>query len=256
MHTIEIILTAEQAKNLNFKGKIAVIIDILRASTTITTLLEREVSGIIPVVTVSEAFSLKKQLGRKGILLIGEREGIKPGGFDYGNSPVEILNLPQQNLKGKQIILTTTNGTKAINNSRNADTILIASMKNLYTVIDFLSRQNKSTVIVCSGTNSQFTIEDFYAGGIIVKELLNSHTPINDITWLSSTIVENPIERVVNSKTCSHLKKLIKINFKEDVEFALQTGNSIVLPTYITEKNLIVNKNNQTQQFVFTPNSL
>ncbi len=242
MQKIEIITRAEEARNFDFSNKIAIIIDVLRASTTITTLLEKGVKDIIPVVTVEEALNLKGKTNREKILLVGERNGIKPDRFDYGNSPSEINKLPIQTLENKSIVLTTTNGTKAINYSKNADTILIASMRNLYTVIDFLSEGEKPIVIVCSGTNSQFTIEDFYTGGIIVKNLLNLYTPINDITWLAATIAKNPIKDIVNPSTCSHLKKLITLGFKKDIEFAFETGKSKVLPVYLPKGNIIINK--------------
>ncbi len=244
MSKIEIILTAEETKKFNLKGKTAVIIDVLRASTTITILLEKGVKGITPVTTIEEAFKvrekLKKEKNQGEILLMGERNGIKPQGFDYGNSPTEIYAISSRVLQDKWVILTTTNGTKAINYSKDANTIVIASMRNLPTVTKFLSNEKNQIVIVCSGTNSQFTVEDFYTGGMIIKELLNSHTPFNDITWLAATIAETPLEKVINDKTCFHLKKLIEIGFKHDVEFALTIGNSPILPVYNIPKNLIV----------------
>ncbi len=232
MQSIEVVLTAEEARREDFTNKIAVVIDILRASTTINVLFERGVNRIIPTITIEETLQIKKNSTDREIIIMGERGGIKPKGFDFGNSPAEIKNLPAEKLKDKTVVLTTTNGTKAINYSSNADIIIVASMLNITAVTEFLLQSEKSIIITCSGTNSRFSIEDFYAAGSIINIILNKYTPISDIAWLASITAQRPINDVVNEYTCKHLNKLKQLGFTNDIELALSYANSPLLPIY------------------------
>ena len=116
---------------------LTVVIDVLRASNTIISALHKGANYIIPVENLEDAYQLKRI--NQEYLLSGERNGLPPEGFDFGNSPAEISNL---NLKGKVIIFTTSAGTKAIMNAKNANEIIIASYANAEAVADYIKNND------------------------------------------------------------------------------------------------------------------
>jgi len=239
MKFIDTYITADSLKGVNLNGTIAVVIDIFRASTTITTLLKNRIQYIIPVLAVENAYTYRKQ--DKNILLMGERKGIKPKGFDYGNSP---YNLSKINFEGSVAVLTTTNGTKALYNAMSADSIFIASLRNIKSLARVISEKDKSVVIVCSGTNSNFSIEDFYAAGILVKYLFkysgkNSFS-LTDIAYLSFFIAKTDMNTVINERTCRHYKFLKELGYIKDIEYSLKLGVSNIIPYFDKENKRII----------------
>ena len=124
----------------NAQGTV-VVIDVFRSSNTILMLLGRGASSVVPVMKVDEAFALKKRHPEH--LLAGERKGIKVQGFDMGNSPHEAS---QSNLAGRDVILSTSGGTRAIRCVREADRILIGSFGNAHALLDNLRRSRPSLV--------------------------------------------------------------------------------------------------------------
>ena len=116
---IDVIISADHIKEEYLDDKIVVVIDMLRATSVITTALANGAKEVVPMLTVEEAFNKKKELSEKGLdaLLGGERRAIKIEGFDFTNSPLEYT---RDQIEGKSIILSTTNGTRAINLSLKA----------------------------------------------------------------------------------------------------------------------------------------
>ncbi len=153
MNSVDIITTAYYAEGVNFAGKTAVIIDILRASTTIITLLENGIKTVKPVGTLEEAYGYKEK--NTNSLLIGERKGMKPEKFDYGNSP---YLLAKEIFNKKHAVITTTNGTRALLNTLSADYIFIGALRNIRALSACILRVNKPAVIVCAGTPAQIRI--------------------------------------------------------------------------------------------------
>lgn len=146
-------------------GVIAVVFDVLRATSTIITGLASGVEAIIPVGTVEEARALKSS--DPGLLLAGEREGLPPQGFDLGNSPEEFLKL-----KGRRVVMTTTNGTVAIESVKKASKVLIGSLLNIDALADYLfTHRPGNLLLVCAGTGEEFSLEDAVAAGALVTRL-------------------------------------------------------------------------------------
>ena len=135
---IDVIISADHIKEEYLDDKIVVVIDMLRATSVITTALANGAKEVVPMLTVEEAFNKKKELSEKGLdaLLGGERRAIKIEGFDFTNSPLEYT---RDQIEGKSIILSTTNGTRAINLSLKASKILIGAMINAKSVIDMIN---------------------------------------------------------------------------------------------------------------------
>jgi len=156
-------LTAPQ----DLAGRAVVVIDVLRASTTITTALAHGAAAVIPCLEVAEARRLAAKIEHP-CLLGGERGGQPINGFDLGNSPAEYT---AERVGGKLIVFTTTNGTKALMRCVGAARILIGSFVNLTAICDALAREPQIDLL-CAGTHGAVTREDALAAGAIVERLL------------------------------------------------------------------------------------
>lgn len=155
-------------------GGTAVIIDVLRASSTMITALQSGAARVIPCGTTEEAFQLRDHSPQQSILLGGERGGIKIRGFDFGNSPAEYNAAA---VAGRTVVFTTTNGTKAILKASSAATILIGAFLNRAAIAERLRQEHRSTHLICAGTDGVVTGEDVLFAGAVVDELTGHHTP-------------------------------------------------------------------------------
>ncbi len=148
-----------------FAGTTAVVIDVLRASTTMLAALAAGAAGIVPCLHVEEARSLAAD--QQGTLLGGERGGLKIEGFDFGNSPAEYT---VESVRGRTIAFTTTNGTRALQRCASAEQVLIGSFVNLTALCRAL-RSCRTIELVCAGTNGQVTREDVLFAGAVVAQM-------------------------------------------------------------------------------------
>ena len=228
---LDIIPTARDAADYSFHGTAAVIIDVLRATTSIQAILENGGRRVFPVANVDEAKGLKTRM--PAALLCGERQGFPPDGFDMGNSPAAFSNT---DLDCRDIILTTTNGTLAVLHAAGAAYLYSACILNASaagtTIIK--CREIDTAVLVCAGTEGSFSIEDFYAAGLVAAVVAeHASWTLTDIAWAALKLAKEPVHLVVNETTCKHLKTLIKKGFSEDITFALEgQGSSSLVPVY------------------------
>lgn len=151
------------------QGGVAVILDILRASTTITHALAHGAACVIPTEEVDEALRVKSSLPADSVLLGGERDGLLIPGFDLDNNPFAYS---PDVVRGKTIVFTTTNGTRALKRALQADRILIGGFVNLNAVVDVLLEAKKPIHLVCAGTMGKITQEDCLCAGAIVDGVL------------------------------------------------------------------------------------
>lgn len=167
---ISLIPTAQDIIPESLNNKSAVMFDILRASSTISTALANGCQQVIPVLEVADAFALAKKLPENTYILGGERGAIKVPGFHLGNSPLEYTS---QVVRGKTVILTTTNGTKATRlAAAGAGEVFIGSLLNTSAVANRLLARNRDVALVCAGTRGKFSLEDTLAAGMVVRELV------------------------------------------------------------------------------------
>ena len=201
-----------------------VIIDILRASSTICVALAGGAKQVIPVGSREEAFAYKS----KGYLLAGERNGKKVKGFYFGNSPYEYLN---GKIKDKTIVLTTTNGTKAIELSKGADEIVIGSFLNLAVLCDWLIRQNKDVLLLCAGWKNKFNLEDTLFAGAIVHQTQGHFETNFDAAIAAKQLYEySKNDLFGHLKNASHYKRLAKLGIKKDIQYCLTPNQAEVIP--------------------------
>ena len=157
---VDVELVAQNANRTSKRGDLVIVIDAVRATTSIITALSNGAKCVIPVQTVKEAMQLHRK--RPDYLLAGEREGVKPKGFDLDNSP---LSLTKDKVEGKNLILSTTNGTKALVRSKASKWVLVGAFVNADAVakksIEIASKNNVGISFVLAGQNNHFALEDF-----------------------------------------------------------------------------------------------
>src|SRR3712207_4750383 len=150
---IDVIISANDIKEEKVKGKTVIIIDILRATSVIVTALNNGCNEVIPVLEVEDAMKIVKD-NRKKYILGGERNALKIEGFDFSNSP---LDYTKDVVKDKTLVMTTTNGTRAIHGAMSAKNILIGAMINARSVANKVLELDNDLVIINSGTNGEFS---------------------------------------------------------------------------------------------------
>ena len=202
-------------------GSTVVVIDVLRATTTITTALANGAVGVVPCLDVDDA-QHRKTNSNGPILLGGERQGVRIEGFDLGNSPKEYTS---EVVEGKTILFTTTNGTRALSVCQQAETVLVAGFVNLQAVVSRLA--NTSPLhILCAGTNGQISQEDTLLAGALVESLgKQSGEPVsgNDQAklarqaWSSLPAGEESLENLLRGGSGG--KNLLKLGLEEDIRF-------------------------------------
>ncbi|MSR60463.1 MAG: 2-phosphosulfolactate phosphatase [Planctomycetaceae bacterium] len=173
------------------KDGVAVVIDVLRATTTIVYALAAGAARVIPCGEVDEARRLAAGLAPGWVLLGGERGGLKIDGFDLGNSPSEYTAAV---VAGKSLVFTTTNGTRALLRAREARRVFVAAFANLNAVVERLVDDEGTVHIVCAGTDGGVTLEDVLCAGSIAVGLCRSGRTFDssdDSTQLAISLSEN-----------------------------------------------------------------
>ncbi|PLV56906.1 2-phosphosulfolactate phosphatase family protein [Thermotoga sp. SG1] len=202
------------------KDETVVVVDVLRATSTIVTALANGAKEVVPVKTVEEAL-LRKE---KDVLVCGERNAEKVKGFDLGNSPLEYKS---ELVFGKTIVLTTTNGTQIIEKVEG-DSVIAASFLNVSAVVEYL-KEKESITVVCAGTSGRFSLEDFLLAGMIVKRLKRDDLLDGALVAMKYfESVKNIREEI--KRFSSHAKRLISLGFEKDVDFCTTEDLYNVVP--------------------------
>jgi len=223
---IEVCYSPQSYPLFNNPDAIVVVIDVLRATSAITTAFYNGVAKMIPVATVEEAESYRAQ----GYMVAAERNGEIVPGFDLGNSPFGYMN---KKVKGKTIAITTTNGTQAIEVAQNAQQVIIGSFLNLEIVTDYLKKQKKDVLFLCAGWKNKFNLEDTLFAGAVAGELVYKH---GFGTTCDSAIAAMELYKVARHDlygflaNSSHRKRLAKLDLERDIKYCLTPNQCPVLP--------------------------
>ncbi|WP_347157971.1 2-phosphosulfolactate phosphatase [Pontibacter chitinilyticus] len=222
----------------DLEGKAVVAVDILRATSTMTTAFANGAADIIPVMDLEEC----RTFAAKGYLTAAERDGIKADGFDLGNSP---FSYGQEVVKDRTIAITTTNGTRAIRLSEAAEEIIVGSFLNLQVVADYLRELQLDVLVVCAGWKGQFNLEDTLYAGALVERLQDTFTFANDATLASLYLYRQAKDDLLSFlRQSSHVRRLENLGIEKDIAFCLQHDVFDVLPVWRHDRlvNLIVQK--------------
>lgn len=232
MRSIDVCLSPELLHLYDIEGKIVVVIDILRATSCMTTALAHGIRSIRPVASLEECRTLKDS----GVICAAERDGKKAEGFDIGNSPFSYMN---SGLKGKDVAMTTTNGTLAISLSKSAKQVIVGSFLNLAALSDYLLKQQADILLLCSGWKGKVNLEDTVFAGAVVENLKGHFAPYCDAPLAAQHLYNlAKTDMVAFLQNSSHVKRLRKLNIEEDIEFCLSLNKFKTIP--VLEGDLLV----------------
>ncbi|MCA9122214.1 MAG: 2-phosphosulfolactate phosphatase [Planctomycetaceae bacterium] len=233
--TINVHFLPELVDDGQLTDKTVVVIDVLRATTTIAHAIAAGAICVIPCLEVDEARRLKSRLG-DDTLLGGERGGKRIEGFDFGNSPSEYT---PTSVGGKTLIFTTTNGTRAMKTAERAARVVLAGFVNLSAVCDSLATE-EVIEIVCAGTNRKITREDVLLAGAIAEQLgrveagsaMNDQATIAIESWTRFTreMAENKLPLHESLRNSYGARNLIEIGLERDIEIAAQLDKLEAVP--------------------------
>jgi len=209
-------------------GRGVVVVDVLRATTTVVTALANGAKAVIPAATSEEAVRLASNLEKDGVVLAGERRSVKIEGFALGNSPREMTAAA---VAGKTIVLATTNGTPALVAAQGGDPVLVGAPANFKALAErarAILAQRGDLVIVCAGREKQFALEDAYTAGRLIKAKL----ALNDAARASMALIDEFAGWEEALEGSEAARQLAEADLGEDVAFAARVDRFGVVPVY------------------------
>ncbi len=231
MRTVDVCLTPDLMHLYPVKDHAVVVVDILRATSCMTTAFAHNINSIAPFAALEDCLAMKQ----KGFFTAGERDGKKVEGFDLGNSPFEYQD---PKLKNQNIAFTTTNGTQAIVKSLGAAEIIIGSFLNLSAVAGHLKILPHNIIVVCAGWKGKFNLEDTLFAGALVDKLKEVASPACDAPLAAQALyLQAKGDMVKFLSNSSHVRRLARLNIVRDIEFCLTPDVYDVVP--VLKDNLL-----------------
>jgi 2-phosphosulfolactate phosphatase len=218
---------------------VVVIIDVLRATSTIATALYNGAKCVIPVDSVAKCIELGRQIDG---ITAGERDGMIAEGLKHGNSPFEY---PRTFVGGKTLVLTTTNGTKLLHMAldRGAGQIVTGSFPNLGAVCSYLLAQNQPVVLACAAWKDRINIEDLLFAGAVIRQV-KDHFSINcDSSQIAEALyldARGDLFEFMKAKNASHYHRLNGYGLEKDIRYCLTPDVAPVLPLYENGKLIVL----------------
>ena len=206
-----------------------IVVDVLRATSSIIWACRNGANRVIPVSDAGEGASIAARLG--DCIMAGERGGVKLPGFDLGNSPLEFV---QKVVKDRNVIINTTNGTGAIKAAEGAAHVLIGAMINHTAVARMAAQLDRDVIILCAGTEGEFSADDICAAGAIATSLckLGQVSAQCDLTLVAKSLYSDWREARADLSKTYHYARLVDLGFEEDVQFCFQEDITDVVPVY------------------------
>ena len=232
---LDVFFTPIQAKPADTAGRLVVIVDVLRASTTVATALGNGAKTVMPLEGADEVISRSKEFHRSAVILAGEQKMLPITGFDLGNSPQDFT---KKAVEGKTILITTTNGTRALLGVQGARDIVIASYVNFTAVLALMkvaASSNTDIAIICAGEEGGFTLEDAACAGRYVRALPKraDGMQLNDAASASVLIEKKYGENIAKLfKDSTHGQALQEAGFGDDLTAAAKVDAYPVVPIY------------------------
>lgn len=218
---VDVCLSPDLLTRYDLEGKVVVVTDILRATSCMVAGMGTGVASITPF----ESLELCLEMKGKGYVIAGERGGQKVEGFDIGNSPYSYMS---EEMKGADVAVTTTNGTRAIVASSAADIVVIGAFLNLSPVVSYCKQQSKDVIVVCSGWRGRPSLEDTLFAGAFATSIgyeLEDDSALMAVDLYSS--VENLPTVIRNS---AHARRLANFDVDKDLDFCAQIDSFDVVP--------------------------
>jgi len=238
MPSVDAVGLPDELAGLDLAGTNAVVIDVLRATSTIVAAIESGVSGVIPVAGIEEARLLAAE--HRGALLGGERAAVRVEGFDLGNSPLEYS---PERVGGRAVVLCTTNGTRAFGRAGDAAGVYAGALTNRAALCAALKQSGRDVRLVCSGTDGAVSDEDCFGAGLIADGLAGWGTltrraaSMREQAVLAMARLGDPTQVIGSSL---HGRRLIGLGLEADVEACGGLDTSRVVPV-INAGGILVN---------------
>lgn len=236
MPIIEVSYTPENFEVYDSDNSIVVVNDIFRATSAMCTAFENGAKSMIPVDSIEKA----REFQKKGYLVGAERNAEKVEGFDFGNSPYDYMS---EQIKGKTLVLTTTNGTRAIEMAKGvSDMVVIGSFLNISALSKWLVKQHKNVLILCSGWKGRINLEDSLFAGALTNELIKDgaydmEREVEDSALIAMYLyaeAQKDPEKLL--KISSHRRRLANLNLKEDIRYCLTLNETSKIPILIGDE--------------------
>ena len=218
---------------------IVVIIDVLRATSTIATALHNGAKCVIPVDSVAKCIELGRQIDG---ITAGERDGMIAEGLEHGNSPFEY---PREFIYNRTLVLTTINGTKLLHMAldRGAGQIITGSFPNLSAVRDYLIAQNQPVVLGCAAWKDRVNLEDMLFAGAVINQVKNQFVINCDSSQIAESVyleAKNDLFGFMGDKNASHYHRLMGYGLEKDIRYCLTPDAANVLPVYENGKLIVL----------------
>jgi len=240
---IDLYLVPGPVSEERLADKTIVLIDVLRASTTVCKALQSGARAIIPVEQPGEAAEMRDKIGVEETILGGERGGIKIDNFTLGNSP---LDYTPEAVAGKIVILTTTNGTRAYACAKYSKNIITGGLVNVSRVAAKVAKSDRDLVILCAGDEGDFSIEDTLCGGMLIHKLMDEfriELKLNDAASLALLLYRNNSGSLAATiASGEHGRLLAELGFADDVRFASEIDSIPVLPV-LKNRKIVLEEN-------------
>jgi len=231
---VDVCFTPDEVVANELQGRIAVVVDVLRATSTIVEALANGAKSVFPVPSIEAAVRLAQNMGRDQVLLCGERRGLPIDGFDLGNSPREYT---PERVAGRSLIMTTTNGTPALLSTTNARETLVASFLNLSAVVARAAESGLPVTVVGAGKERRFSLDDAVCAGAIVRGLCGERHAagegLPDTAHAAMLLAEarsGDLKSLFEGTAAG--RQLIDAGLGEDLEFCAQVDRHDVVPRF------------------------
>jgi 2-phosphosulfolactate phosphatase len=215
-----------------------VIIDVLRATSTIATALYNGARYIVPVDSVAKCIELGRQIN---CIKAGERDGKIAEGLSYGNSPFEYS---REFINGKILVLTTTNGTRLLHMAldKGAREIVTGSFGNLDAVTEYLIRQKNNVILACAAWKDRINIEDTLFAGAVIEKVRGHFTIECDASHIAANLYNKAARDLfgfMKENNASHFNRLMGFGLEKDIRYCLESNLANVVPIYEDGKLMI-----------------
>lgn len=239
---IHLLLKKEEIDTVKMnEDKIAVVFDVLLATSTITACLDFGARQVIPVLDEAEALSEAKNFPSENVSLVGEYNGETIDGF-LDPAPLAL----RQHVATKTVVLSTTNGTVAIRKAASAKKVYIASLLNGEAVSRRISDSydNETIVVICSGSKNQFCLEDFYGAGYFIQQLITEYgkgdVDLTDSALAAKLFYENYADQALGVLGDSAVGRMLENDkFKDDIAYVSQHGKLTTVPLLVDGKSIV-----------------
>jgi 2-phosphosulfolactate phosphatase len=204
---------------------LVVIIDVLRATSTIATALYNGAREVIPVASVPECIRIGEELGA---VTAGERDGIIAEGLQHGNSPFEY---PREFIQGRTLVLTTTNGTRLLHLASAAPRIITGSFVNLDAVGGYLKGQNRPVLLACAAWKDRVNLEDMLFAGAVISRVRDRFAVTGDAALIADQLYDRAKDDLVGGLAgATHFKRLSRHGLQKDIRYCMTPNLAPVLP--------------------------